>query len=176
MAKETTRLAVERLSTRGGDRTEADIQSDIQTILTGGDLNLTVDDVPKLEQQTADGTRRRIDIAICHCVIEVKKDLRNAAVRADGETQLAGYLKTRHEQYNRRFVGILTDGVEWVLYDLAEGEAVVEVSRLTNAGDADRLVVWLEAILASETAVSRCPERDRAAPRLSLPGPPAGLP
>ena len=35
MAKETTRLAVERLSTRGGDRTEADIQSDIQTILAG---------------------------------------------------------------------------------------------------------------------------------------------
>lgn len=77
MANAATKRAVERLSVRGSDRTEADIQSDIQTVLAGGDLNLSVGDVPALEQQTADGTRRRIDIAICHCVIEVKKDLRN---------------------------------------------------------------------------------------------------
>lgn len=157
MANETTTRAIERLGTRGGTTTEADIQSDIQTILVSGELNLTLDDVPKLEQQTADGTRRRIDVAICHCVIEVKKDLRNAAVRSDGETQLAGYLKTRHEQYQRRFVGILTDGAEWILYDLAPDDTVIEVSRLTNSGDPDRLLVWLEAILASETAVTPTP-------------------
>jgi hypothetical protein len=158
MANDATTRAVDRLATREGARTEADIQSDIQTVLAGGELNLTVGDVvPSLEQQTADGSRRRIDIAICHCVIEVKKDLRNAAVRSDGESQLAGYLKTRHEQYNRRFVGILTDGVDWVLYDLAPDDSVVEVSRLTNSGEADPLVVWLEAILASETAVPPTP-------------------
>lgn len=157
MTNETTRRTVERLATRSVTQTEADIQSDIQTLLAGGDLNLTVDEVPKLEEQTADGTRRRIDIAICHCAIETKKDLRNHAARADGETQLAGYVKTRQQQYNRRFVGILTDGVEWVLYDLADDDTLVEVSKLTNTGDADRLTVWLEAILASETAVTPTP-------------------
>ncbi|MBC7271556.1 MAG: SAM-dependent DNA methyltransferase, partial [Streptomyces sp.] len=156
MANETISRAVERLATRGTN-TEADIQSEIQTILAGGELNLTAEQAPKLEQQTADGTRRRIDIAICHCVIEVKKDLRNPAVLADGEEQLRGYLTTRQAQYGRRFVGILTDGVTWTLYDLSADDALIEVSTFSNGGDADRLLVWLEAILASETAVPPTP-------------------
>ncbi|TIC86383.1 N-6 DNA methylase [Nocardioides sp. GY 10127] len=157
MVNETIKRAVERLATRS-TQTEADIQSDIQTVLAGGELNLTSDDVvPKLEQPTGDSTRRRIDVAICHCVIEVKKDLRSPAVRADGEEQLRGYVQTRHQQYGRRFVGILTDGVDWTLYDLTAGGDLVEVSRLTNTGDADRLLVWIEAILASETAVPPVP-------------------
>lgn len=156
MANETISEAVQRLATRG-IHTEADIQSEIQTILAGGELNLTANQAPKLEEQTADGTRRRIDIAICHCVIEVKKDLRNAAIRADGQDQLKGYLRTRQAQYGRRFVGILTDGVTWALYDLFSNDELVEISTLENAGDADRLLVWLEAILASETAVPPIP-------------------
>lgn len=157
MANAATKRAVDRLSVRGSDRTEADIQSDIQTVLAGGDLNLSVDDVPALEQQTADGTRRRIDIAICHCVIEVKRDLRNPTARSDGEEQLAGYLATRQQQFERRFVGILTDGIDWVLYDLNDRAELTEVARVTNGGDPDRLVIWLEAILASETAVKPTP-------------------
>lgn len=87
----------------------------------------------------------------------MKKDLRNAAIRADGQEQLKGYLKTRQTQYGRRFVGILTDGVTWVLYDLVQDDEFVEISSLENAGDADALLVWLEAILASETAVPPTP-------------------
>lgn len=156
MANATITGAVERLAARG-TQTEADIQSDIQTLLAGGELNLTAQEAPKLEQQTADGTRRRIDIAICHCVIEVKKDLRNPAVLADGEEQLRGYLAVRQAQYERRFVGILTDGVTWTLYDLAADGALAEISTFDNGGDADALLVWLEAILASETAVPPVP-------------------
>lgn len=156
MANEIINRAVQRLATRG-IHTEADIQSEIQTLLAGGELNLTADQATKLEEQTKDGTRRRIDIAICHCVIEVKKDLRNAAVRADGQEQLKGYLKTRQAQYGRRFVGILTDGVTWVLYDLVQDNEFVEISALENTGEADALLVWLEAILASETAVPPTP-------------------
>ena len=156
MANEIITMAVQRLATRG-IHTEADIQSEIQTILAGGELNLTANQAPTLEEQTRDGTRRRIDIAICHCVIEVKKDLRNAAIRADGQDQLKGYLRTRQAQYGRRFVGILTDGVTWTLYDLLPSDELVEISTLENVGDADSLLVWLEAILASETAVSPTP-------------------
>ncbi len=161
MANQVTQGAVTRLATRTGTRTEADIQTDIQTVLVAGDLNLDPNDVPKLEEQTKDGTRRRVDVSICHAVIEVKKDLRTKAVRLDAESQLAGYLKVWHARYDRRFVGILTDGIEWILYDFHEDGtdtgAVVEIARLTNAGDADRLVVWLEAILVSDTAIKPTP-------------------
>lgn len=50
-------------------RTEADIQSDIKTLLTTADFDL---DTPRLEEQIGDGSRRRIDIATGATVIEVK--------------------------------------------------------------------------------------------------------
>lgn len=154
---DVTAQVVARLAVRSGNRTEADIQSDIQTILTSGRMDLDAADAPKLEEQLADGTRRRIDIAICHAVIEVKKDLRNANQRADAEQQLQGYVSTRRHQYGRRFVGIASDGVIWVLYDLRDDDTLAQVSEMTNTGDPDRVVVWLEAILASQDQVTPTP-------------------
>lgn len=161
---------VARLSTRGANRTEADIQSDIQTLLTSGELNLTPDQVARLEVQTADGTRRRLDIQIGHCVIEVKKDLRSPGVRRDTEEQLAGYVKQQTKDHGRRYVGIATDGCEWVLYDLQD-EALVAIAALSVTGaDADRLIAWLEGILATESAVVPTPEEIEARLGASSPG------
>lgn len=61
-----TRLA----SPDATERTEADIQSDIKTLLTTADFDL---DTPRLEEQIGDGSHRRIDIATGATVIEVKK-------------------------------------------------------------------------------------------------------
>ena len=58
-------------------RTEADIQSDIRQLLLGGRFNL---DVPRLEEQLDDGTRRRIDIAVGATVIEVHPEVSFAAM------------------------------------------------------------------------------------------------
>jgi len=63
---------VRRLVTRDATRTEADIQADIQGLLTGGGLSLEPGQVVRLEVPTADGTRRRLDVEVGHCVIEVK--------------------------------------------------------------------------------------------------------
>ncbi len=156
MPNQVTRGAVDRLASRVAERTEADIQSDIQTLLIAGDLGLAADEAVKLEEQVGDGTRRRIDVAVCHAVVEVKKDLAIPAQREDGIVQLKGYVTTRRSQYQRRYVGILTDGIEWILYDLL-GDDLVEVSALTNGGDADRLLVWLEAILASQSQIIPTP-------------------
>ena len=73
---------------RDAVRTEADVQADIYALLTGW-LNLQPDQVVRLEVPTGDGTRRRLDVAVGHCVIEVKKDLRPAGIRRDAEIQLA---------------------------------------------------------------------------------------
>lgn len=156
MANDVTRNTVESLSRRSATRTEADIQASIQTLLIAGDLNLDADEAIKVEDQLADGTRRRIDVSVCHAVIEVKKDLRNPSIRADGVTQVEGYVSTRRQQFGRRFVGILTDGVVWVLFDHVNG-VFTEIDDFTNDGDADRLLVWLEAILASQEQVKPTP-------------------
>jgi len=161
---------VRRLVTRDATRTEADIQADIQGLLTGGGLSLEPGQVVRLEVPTADGTRRRLDVEVGHCVIEVKKDLRSPTIRRDAQTQLAGYVVDRSRLHGRRYVGVLTDGVEWVLYDLRD-DALVEVASLTLvSADAERLLTWLETILATESAVKPTPEQIQQRLGVASPG------
>src|SRR5665647_170342 len=89
---------VARVGARGSGRTEADVQSDVRTILLYGGLNLDDQQVVKLEEQTADGTRRRIDVAVGFTVIEIKEDLRSGNVKAKAIEQLAGYVQVKTQQ------------------------------------------------------------------------------
>lgn len=143
-------------------RTEADIQSDIKALLVSEAMNLEPDQVVRLEEQTKDGTRRRLDIAVGHAVVEVKKSLNSPAALADAVEQLAGYLRTRITIFKRRYVGILTDGRSWILYDLID-DRMVEISRIElTATSPDRLFEWLEAILSTESGVKPVPDEIRS--------------
>ncbi|WLS46759.1 N-6 DNA methylase [Micromonospora profundi] len=151
--------AVKRLASRAAGRTEADLQADVYLLLTTGDLALDSAQVARLEVQTGDGTRRRLDVEIGHAVIEVKRDLRTSGIRNDAEKQLAGYVATRSQLLGTRYVGILTDGAEWHLYHLAKGqfEHVAQLELSTSDPDVERLLVWLEAILATQELVKPTP-------------------
>lgn len=151
--------AVQRLASRNTARTEADIQADAYLVLVSGDLALESGDVVRLEEQVEDGTRRRLDIAVGNCVIEVKKDLRPGGILSDAQDQLAGYVGTQSKQLGTRYVGILTDGTLWYLYRL-DNEKLVRVAELLlpeQAPDVDRLLVWLESILATQEKVAPAP-------------------
>src|SRR5699024_5190977 len=83
-------------------------------LLLGGEFEL---DSPRLEEQLADGSRRRIDIGVGATVIEVKRTLVDGA--ADDEiAQLAGYVETRVLQTGGRYNGILTNGRTWRPFEL----------------------------------------------------------
>ncbi|RBY92681.1 N-6 DNA methylase [Blastococcus sp. TF02A-30] len=157
MSKAGAEVVVRRLVLRDTVRTEADVQADIYALLTGS-LNLQPDQVVRLEVPTGDGTRRRLDVAVGHCVIEVKKDLRPGGIRRDAEIQLAGYVVDRTALHQRRYVGVLTDGTEWVLYDLRDDKLVPVATLIASAADPERLLDWLEAILATESGVTPSPE------------------
>ena len=150
--------AVGRLARRDPQRTEADLQADIYLLLTAGGVNLPIDEVVRLEVQTRDGTRRRLDVEIGHCVIEVKKDLSNANLRADAEQQLGGYVNHQGTKTGTRYVGILTDGTTWALYHEVDGELLLVTELLVHgAQDHERLVSWLEAILATREGIAPTP-------------------
>lgn len=155
---------VSRLASRDPYRTEADIQSDIQTVLLHGGLNLS-DPQVRLESQLQDGSRRRIDVEVGAAVIEVKKSLVNADAVREYESQLAGYVQTRSGQTGTRYVGILTDGTEWRLYG-HHGDLFSEVTRLTvtpRDPDCDgRLTTWLEAVMATCERVGPTPAEIKA--------------
>lgn len=138
---------------------EANVQAHIQTILLFGGLNLGEENLETVELEAQAGGGRRIDIEAGFTVIEVKRDLRVVGVRAQAEEQLAGYVRSRTKTLGQRYVGILTDGAEWLLFHLA-GDDFVEVSRFeltpTNP-DADGLTIWLEGALATAQQIKPTP-------------------
>ncbi len=151
---------VASIATRTSARTEADVQADIATLLRYGGLNLDDSQIVKREVPMADGTRRRIDIESGLTVIEVKNDLRVGQVKGDALLQLAGYVRTRSEKLQQRYVGILADGADWYLCHLAlDGplEIVAEHHVAGDAPDVNALVGWLEAVLATQTQIKATP-------------------
>lgn len=150
-------LAV-RMANRTPNRTEANIQSDLHALLLAAPLELEEDDLdPVLEQQA--GAGRRIDVEAGFCVFEVKRDLRKGRIRQEAVAQLAGYVASRTQDMQQRYVGVLTDGSDWHLYHLVDAE-LEEVSHFAldvAKPDIEGLVVWLEGVLATADKIRPTP-------------------
>lgn len=149
---------IAELAQRKATRTEADLQSGIQTLLLAGDLNL---DDPHVLLETPVPGGRRIDIETGLTVIECKKDLSAGHVRDDAVGQLAGYVRDRTKLLGQRYAGILTDGQEWGLYHLNQADDQFhEVSRFVlDAAEPDTggLLLWLEGILSTADQLAATP-------------------
>lgn len=91
-------VLAETFGTRTPTRTEADVQFSIAAFLTTAPLGLTESQVARVEVQTADGTRHRIDISFGRLLIEVKRDLRTQSVLSAAEAQLGGYMRALSER------------------------------------------------------------------------------
>src|SRR4051794_5412885 len=99
-------------------RSEATLQADIRQLVLTAPLSLSAEDVVVADLETPVGIRRRIDIEVGSCLIEVKRDLSAGSVLRDAIEQLADYLEERQKQTGCRYVGILTDGAGWRCYSL----------------------------------------------------------
>lgn len=152
--------AVQRLAARSLAQTEADLQSDVQTLLVTGGFDLDASQVVRLESPTGDGTRRRIDVEVGSCIFELKKDLRAERARARAEEQLAGYVQQREEELGTRVAGVLTDGTVWRLYRLKSDELyfVTELTLSETDPDVERLIAWLDSVLAVRDRVAPTPQ------------------
>lgn len=136
-----------RLASNPIGRTEADIQADIRELLLNHDFGLNN---AALEDQLADGTRRRIDVAAGATVIEVKRELTTLEGDLAYIEQLRGYVETRTLQTESRYNGILTDGREWWLFehDPRSGEFERRASHHHTLNTGQALVEWLQSVLA----------------------------
>jgi SAM-dependent methyltransferase len=150
------RTLVATLAQRDASRTEADIVAQVRQLLRDAPLGLH-DEQIRLEVQVGD--RRRIDVEAGFTVIEAKRDLRVGNIRQDAERQLSGYVEARTRALGQRYVGVLTDGSEWRAYQLRDG-LLAEVAMLTvspTQPDVERLVVWLEGVLATTHGIRPTP-------------------
>lgn len=147
----------QRVSKRDRARSEATLAADIRTLLLHGDLNLGDEDLrdASMESPLGDGTRRRIDIEIGTCIVEVKRRLESHADVATAALQLCGYLHTRSEQSGFKYQGILTDGRSWhlVVQDPTRSGEWLQVGNplvVEEGGNPELLRYWLAAVLATK--------------------------
>ena len=148
---------VERMA--GDAPTEATLQSEIHTLLLAADLNLSEDDVVNMVLESQSGQQRRIDVEVGHACIEVKKRLRPGRALQNAVDQLGAYVSERTDSLGQRYVGILTDGTSWQLYQLIDGVMQMATSYAVDptAPDANGLLEWLAAVLATEERVAPTP-------------------
>ena len=91
--------------------------------------------------------RGRIDALLGRTVFEFKSDLRKE--RKDAEQALTRYLTEREEQSGENYVGIATDGADFVAFFL-RNDRVEEVNTHRTDPQASReLLIWLQSIVAT---------------------------
>lgn len=154
---------VDTLRDREIARSEATLQADIRQLLIQGRIGLEDQSLRDVLLETPAGERRRIDIEIGSCVIEVKKSLARPKVVAEASDQLEGYLQARSEATGLRYVGILTDGETWICFHLRSGTAQ-EVTRISLADPgltSANLLTWLEGVLATARDIAPTPQNIR---------------
>ncbi len=150
----------QRLVRRDERRTEAEIQADVRQFILSAPFELDEGDIALVALESPVGNRQRIDVEVGATVIEVKRDLRRGRIKEDAINQLAGYVEHRMQQTGLRYVGVLTDGTEWVCYHLVDGN-LEEVSTATFglvSDDLSRLIVWLEGVLATAKGIPPTPQ------------------
>lgn len=153
------RVIAQRLAERRTDRAEAIVQSDLRLLLLAAGLNLRDGDLHDVLLEVPVGVRRRIDVEIGATVFEVKRDLRPGTILVEAVDQLAGYVRDRSAALGARYVGVLTDGVDWRLYHLNDDQ-LREVSSFTldaRGGNADQLILWLDGVLATADQITPVP-------------------
>lgn len=157
-----------RIARREAARSEATLQADIRAFILAAGLNVDSNDIAEesvnvaMEAQLGDGSRRRIDVESGTTVIEVKKNLRVGSVLETAEVQLGQYVSTRCDQTGARYLGVLTDGREWILYvpDPDQSGRMIQAAEpllINNATDTERLRSWLGAVLSTVEQIKPTP-------------------
>jgi hypothetical protein len=87
----------------------------------------------------------RIDALLGRTVFEIKRDLTRE--RGDAEAQLLRYLPQRESETGQRFVGLATDGAEFRVYMVKDGNLDQLGQFKPKVDDPHALLRWLESVV-----------------------------
>lgn len=124
-------------------------------------------------EKLAPEVRGRMDALLGRTVVELKSDLRRE--RGDAEGGLSRYLLDREEQTGERYVGIATDGADFLAYFLRGADVEQVGAHCVNAEAPSELMAWLRSTVAVGSELLPEPEivrrefgRDSLAARRAL--------
>jgi len=95
--------------------------------------------------------RGRIDALLGRTVLEFKSNL--ARERADALEELSRYLPEREAATGQRFVGVVTDGLDWEAYELRAGAPFFLRRHKTDPKKPDDLLAWLDGAVAARAEI-----------------------
>jgi hypothetical protein len=103
--------------------------------------------------------RGRLDALLGRTVLEFKRDLR--AEKRDAEEEFSRYLQDRETATGAHYVGIATDGADFIPYELRDGK-LTELTRFTTSRDFPRgLLIWLDTAVAVSAELPPDPDTVR---------------
>ena len=132
---------VHGLSRRPGHET---VRADVRQLLIDG-LLVPRDDV-QLEKHIPE-VRGRIDALLGRTVMEIKSDLRRES--NDAQEQLTRYITQRQDDSGERYVGIATDGADFVSYELRDEDLRELGTYKTDTANPSGLLSWLGPAVAA---------------------------
>jgi SAM-dependent methyltransferase len=143
MKPEHLREIVAELVTRPGHEK---VRAHLHRLLTDG-LGAKPTEID-FERQVPE-VRGRIDALLGRTLFEIKSDLRRE--RKDADAQLLRYLPQREKEANQRFVGIATDGADFVVAVMRDDKLAALGTYRTRADDPRELLRWLESVVVLQT-------------------------
>ena len=93
----------------------------------------------------------RIDALLGRTVLEFKSNLPRE--RRDALEELSRYLPERESATGERFIGVVTDGLDWEAYELRDGEPFLLRQTKTDAKAPDALLAWLDGAVATRAEI-----------------------
>lgn len=154
ISPERLQAAIESLRTRPGHENVRGLVRELCVVGLGvsdHEVNFEVS-VPEV--------RGRMDALMGATIFEFKRDLRRE--KEDAETQLTKYLETRERDTRRRYLGIATDGAEFVAYELRDGHLTRYDGYVPSTKDPRGLLQWLDSALAVREDLQPDPDTIRA--------------
>ena len=103
--------------------------------------------------------RGRADALLGRTILEFKRNLR--VELRDAEEQLARYIGQRQRETGEHYIGIATDGAEFITYELRD-DSLAELARYTPAiDDPGTFLAWLDTAVAIQPEIPPEPEAVR---------------
>ncbi|WP_206454030.1 N-6 DNA methylase [Aurantimonas marina] len=144
LPQRTSDLLVHLSGRPGHDEVKADFRS-LLTEEFGADIH-SVD----FERRVPE-VRGRIDALIGRTVFEAKSNLDREL--GDVERRMPDYLADRQRETGESYIGIASDGLKWIVYELASG-ALVKIKETTLDPDkGEQFLAWLDGAVALKSSL-----------------------
>ena len=100
--------------------------------------------------------RGRIDALWKHTIFEIKRDL--SKEHESAKSQLKQYIQSKETETKEKYVGIATDGKDYLAYCLLH-EKLKEISKFSlNQEKVDEFIRWLESVILIKDQLKATPE------------------